>query len=72
METEATYHFDPLDLEQIRLLVDLPAERRVRTMLEAREMAVGLIRGRLRGQMPHSSVRELNLRLLEELERSGK
>lgn len=72
MDTETTYHFDPLDLEQVRLLADLPAERRVRTMLEARELAVGLIRGRLREKMQHSSLKELNLSLLEELERGEK
>ena len=72
MATETTYHFDPLDLVQVRLLADLPAERRVRIMLDARELAVGLIRGRLREQMPHSSLKELNLSLLEEIERGEK
>jgi hypothetical protein len=38
-------------------------------MLDARQLAVGLIRGRLRRQYPDLSLRELNLKLLEEIDR---
>ena len=61
--------FDPVDLKQVRLLGKLPAERRVRVMLDARELAVGLIRGRLRQRYPCLSSREINLKVLEELDR---
>jgi hypothetical protein len=59
--------FDPVDLEQMRLLRRILPEQRVRVMLEARELAVGLIRGRLRQQYPHLSLREINLKVLEEI-----
>jgi len=61
--------FDPVDRQQLILLGSLPASRRVRIMLDARELAVGLIRGRLRRQYPSSSDVEINLKLLEELNR---
>ena len=38
-------------------------------MLDARELAVGLIRGRLRRQYPDLSLRALNLKMPEEIER---
>jgi hypothetical protein len=65
-----TYHFDPVDLEQMRQLGRLPPSRRVRAMLEARELAVGLIRGRLRRQYPELSAQALNLKVLEEVARA--
>jgi len=65
----ATYRFDPIDVEQFRLLRELPAGWRIHVMLDARELAVGLIRGRLRRQYPDLSLRELNLKLLEEIDR---
>jgi hypothetical protein len=58
--------FDPIDLMQMRLLLQLPPHRRVRLMLEARELAVGLIRGRLRQRYPDLSSSELGLKVLEE------
>ena len=65
----ADYRFDPIDVAQIRLLSQLPPGRRIQVMLDARELAVGLIRGRLRRQHPDLSARELNLRVLEEIDR---
>jgi hypothetical protein len=55
----------------MRLLLQLPPEKRVRLMLSARELAVGLMRGRLRKLYPDLSPEEINLKLLEELERAG-
>ncbi len=65
----ATYRFDPIDEEQFRLLCNLSPGQRIRVMLDARELAVGLIRGRVRRQYPDMSLRELNLKVLEEIER---
>lgn len=65
----ATYRFDLVDLEQMRLLARLSPGGRIQVMLDARELAVGLIRGRLRRQYPDLSPRELNLKVLEEIER---
>lgn len=59
--------YDPIDRAEWRLLAQLPPGRRVRVMLEARELAVGLIRGRLRRCYPDLSTVDLNLKLLEEL-----
>jgi hypothetical protein len=39
-------------------------------MLDARALAVGLIRGRLRRRYPDLSSREINLKVLEEIERA--
>jgi hypothetical protein len=64
-----TYQFDPVDLEQMRLLSRLSPGQRIQVMLDARELAVGLIRGRLRQRYPHLSLRELNLKVLEEIAR---
>ena len=57
--------FDLIDLMQMRLLLQLPPDRRVRLMLEARELAVGLIRGRLRQRYPDLSGNELGLKVVE-------
>ena len=65
----SAFRFDPVDVDQIRLLGQIPTSRRIQVMLDARELAVGLIRGRLRRQHPNLSLRELNLRVLEEIER---
>jgi hypothetical protein len=64
-----SYRFDPVDLDQMRLLGRLPPGRRIQVMLDARELAVGLIRGRLRRQHPDLSPRALNLKVLEEIAR---
>jgi hypothetical protein len=39
-------------------------------MLDARELAVGLMRGRLRKKYPELSLAMLNLKMLEELARA--
>jgi hypothetical protein len=69
-ELSGSYRFDPIDLEQIRLLGRLTPGQRIRVMLDARELAVGLIRGRLRRQHPHLSPRDINLKVLEEIDRA--
>jgi hypothetical protein len=65
----AAYRFDPIDEEQFRLLHNLSPGQRIRVMLDARELAVGLIRGRLRRQYPDLSPREPNLKAPEGIER---
>ncbi len=63
------YRFDPVDIERMRALGRLSPGRRLRLMLNARKLALGLIRGRLRRRYPKLGSRDLNLKLLEELER---
>ena len=67
---QTTYRFDPPDLEHMRLLAQLSPGQRIQAMLDARELAVGLIRGRLRRRYPKLSQREINLKVLEEIERA--
>jgi len=69
-ELSGSYRFDPVDLEQMRLLGRLTPGQRIQVMLDARELAVGLIRGRLRRQYPHRSLRDINLKVLEEVDRA--
>lgn len=64
------YYFNSIDLVQMRLLARLSPAQRLQTMLAARELAVGLIRGRLRRCYPDLSMQEVNLKLLEELARA--
>jgi hypothetical protein len=66
------YRFDPIDLKQMHLWARLPTGMRIQAMLDARELAVGLIRGRLRRRYPDLSPRELNMKVLEELERAAR
>ncbi len=63
-----SYRFDPVDVERLRMLSQLTPGGRIRLMLNARELAVGLMRGRLRRRYLHLTTQEINLKLLEELE----
>ena len=63
------YRFDPVDLEQVRSWGRLTPGQRIQVMLDARELAVGLIRGRLRQRYADLSLGELNLKVLEEIAR---
>jgi hypothetical protein len=65
MDKIFAFRFDPVDHQQIKLLGSLPPEKRVRAMLDARELAVGLMRGRLRRRFPDLSEAELNMKVLE-------
>lgn len=56
------------DMQQLRLVAQLSPGKRIAVMLAARELAVGLIRGRLREQYPQLSRQELNMKMLEEIE----
>ena len=69
MKMEPEFHFDPIDLSQVRLTARLSPGQRIQRLLDARQLVVGLIRGRLRRQYPHLSDQELNLKLIEEVTR---
>jgi hypothetical protein len=69
VQKHTTYRFDPVDEEQLRLSARLSPGQRIQRMLDVRELAVGLIRGRLRRRYPDLPSRELNLKVLEEIER---
>ena len=59
-----------VDREQLKLLLSIPAHKRVSVMLDARELAVGMIRGRIRKTYPNLSLNMVNLKLIEELSRA--
>jgi len=63
------YRFDLVDLDLMRLRGRLSPGQRLQAMLDARELVVGLIRGRLRRQYPDLPPREINLKVLEEIAR---
>lgn len=62
------YHFDPIDPVHMAVTERLSPGQRIQRMLDAREILVGLIRGRVRQDYPQLSLRELNLKVLEEIE----
>ena len=64
------YRFDPIDHQFMRLRGRLSPAERLQAMLAAREWVVGAIRGRLRRRYPDLSLHELNLKVLEEIERA--
>lgn len=70
--SERVYQFDRADLDALRLAVSLAVGQRVRRLLNARSLAVGLIRGRLQRQYPDLDARALNLKVLEELARADR
>jgi len=66
---EMTVRFDPVDIDQVRLLLSLSPGERVRVMLDAQALAKGLIMGRLRRQYPDIPPEELGFKFVEEIER---
>lgn len=67
---ERTFRFDPVDIDQVRLLLSLSPGERVRvTSVDAQALAKGLIMGRLRRQYPDLTPEELGFKFVEEIER---
>ena len=65
-----TYRFDPPDIAQVNLLRKLTPSQHIQRLLDARELAVGLIRGRLSKRYPDLPPDRLNLKVLETLNRA--
>lgn len=59
---------DPLDEQLLRLRSQMTPGQRIYSMLQTRALLVGMKRGRLRRQYPDLTERELNLKLLEEID----
>ena len=66
------FRFDPINKDDLARWMSLSDTARLQTMLDSREFAVALIRGSLTNFYPDLSSRELNLKVLEEIERRGK
>lgn len=64
-------HLGPLDAQLLRLRSQMTLGQRIHSLLTTREVLVGMKRGRLRRQYPELSEREINLKLLEEIDRAG-
>ena len=48
---DCRHRLDPVDIELMRARVRLTPAQRLQSMLDARELVVGLIRGRLQGYL---------------------
>lgn len=70
--TTTDYRFDPIDMVEMRRWTRLSVGQRLQVMLNARKLAMGFMRGRLRKRYPNLSIEELNVRLLEELNQRDK
>lgn len=70
MDSEPKYRFDPVDHNFMRIRGRLTPGERLLAMLAAREWVVNAYRARLRRQYPDLSPEEINLKLLEEMERA--
>lgn len=66
------FRFDPIDPTDLARWMSLSNGGRIQTMLDARQLVFGLIRGQLRQFHPDLDDRELTLKLFEELERRAK
>lgn len=66
------FRFDPIDPTDLARWMSLSDSARIQTMLEAREFILALIRGDLSTHYPTLPPDELNLKVLEEIERRGK
>lgn len=70
MSPQRMPRFTHIDIDLMRLRLSLSPGQRIQAMLDARALLVGIIRGRLRQQYPDLPEAELNLKLLEEIERA--
>ncbi len=70
MDTGPKYRFDPVDHSFMRIRGRLSLGERLLAMLAAREWVVGAHRARLRGLYPDLLPQEINLKVLEEIERA--
>jgi hypothetical protein len=70
MPQPASTKFTHTDIALMRLRMSLTPGQRLQAMFDARSLLVGIIRGRLREQYPKLSDTELNLRMLEEIDRA--
>ena len=62
--------FTHTDIDLMRARMKLTPSQRLQSMIDAHALLVGIMRGRLRVQYPELSDRELNLKVIEEIERA--
>ena len=64
---EMSNRFDPVDWDEVQRWANLSVGMRIQTLLDARALALGLMRGRLRQRFPHLSTAEINNKILQDL-----
>ena len=70
MDRSPSRRFDPIDHRFMRIRGRLSPGERLLAMLAAREWVVGAFRRSLRERYPDLSPEELNLKVLEEIDRA--
>ena len=72
MPSPLSRRFDPIDHRFMRMRGQLSPGERLFAMLAARDWVVGAFRSRLRQRYPDLSPEELNLKVLEEIDRADR
>ena len=62
--------FTHTDIDLMRARIKLTPGQRLQAMFDAHAMLVGIARGRLRARHPDLSDHDLNLKVIEEIERA--
>lgn len=62
--------FTHTDIDLLRARIKLTPGQRLQAMFDAHAMLVGITRGRLRARYPDLSDHDLNLKVIEEIERT--
>lgn len=62
--------FTHTDIDLMRARIKLTPGQRLQAMFDAHAMLVGITRGRLRARYPDLSDHDLNLKVVEEIERA--
>ena len=60
--------FTHTDIDLMKARIKLSSGQRIQAMLDARALLFGIMRGRVRRQYPNISNRDLNLKVIEEIE----
>ena len=61
--------FTHTDIGLMKARMKLSSGQRIQAMLDARTVLFGIMRGRIRHQYPDIAERELNLKVIEEIDR---
>jgi hypothetical protein len=70
MDARSTHVFDPPDVQLMQVRARLSPGERLQAMLDAREWVIGAARARIQRRHPELSSVEVNLKILEEIERA--
>ena len=71
MDSKSKYRFDPIDHNFMRIRGRLTPGERLQAMLAAHEWVIAAHRARLTRKHPDLSSQEINLKVLEEIERAA-